>query len=287
MTSCSLLAVPVGLPALQRAIELNGVAVEENQKAFLWGRRAAHDPQAVERLVAEAEPVLPSHQLSQTLDELVARRRATLTDFQDEAYADRYAALVQRARAAEAALRPGSTQLAQAVARGYFKLLAYKDEYEVARLFGDAEFARNLATTFEGDFHLKFHLAIPLLSRTDPDTGLPKKHAYGGWMRPAMRLLAKLKFLRGSAFDPFGRSEERRLERALIGEYEKTVEALLAGLRADNLDIAAEIARLPESIRGFGPIKLRNAAAARVKQTELMARYSQPPQHAETAAAAA
>jgi len=278
--------VPLSLDALLRAIELNGVAVDDNKAAFLWGRRAAHDPQAIERLVAEAEPVLPTHVLSQNLDEIVARRRAALTDFQDDAYAGRYAALVGRVRAAESALAPGSTQLAEAVARNYFKLLAYKDEYEVARLYSDPEFERTLASTFEGDTRLRFHLAIPLFSRTDPNTGMPKKYAYGGWMRPAMKMLAKLKFLRGTAFDVFGRSEERRLERELIGEYEKTVETLLSGLRADNLATAAEVARLPETIRGFGPIKQRNASTARAKQAELMARYSQSPQHAAHAAAA-
>jgi indolepyruvate ferredoxin oxidoreductase len=269
-----------------RAIELNGVAVEDNKAAFLWGRRAAHDPAAVERLAASAEPVLPTHELSKSLDEIVARRRAVLTDFQDEACAQRYAALVERVRAAEAAVLPGSKALSEAVARNYFRLLAYKDEYEVARLYCDPEFERTLASTFEGDYRLRFHLAIPLFSRSDPNTGLPKKFAYGSWMRLAMKPLAKLKFLRGTAFDPFGHTEERRLERELIGEYERTVESLLAGLRADSIATAAEIARLPESIRGFGPIKLRNAATARAKQAELMARYSQSPQHAAHAAAA-
>jgi indolepyruvate ferredoxin oxidoreductase len=276
--------VPLSHDALLRAIELNGVAVADNRAAFLWGRRAAHDLAAVERLVAEAEPVLPTHELSRSLDEIVSRRRVALTDFQDAACADRYSALVQRVQSAEAALRPGSTVLAEAVARNYFRLLAYKDEYEVARLYSDPEFERMLSATFEGDYRLRFHLAVPLFSRTDPNTGLPKKHAYGGWMRAVMRLLAKLKFLRGSVLDPFGHSEERRLERALIGEYEKTVEALLSGLRADNLETAAQIARLPETIRGYGPIKLRNAAAARARQAELMSGYDRSRQNAAIAA---
>jgi indolepyruvate ferredoxin oxidoreductase len=276
--------VPLSHDALLRAIELNGVAVADNRAAFLWGRRAAHDLAAVERLVAEAEPVLPTHELSRSLDEIVSRRRVALTDFQDAACADRYSALVQRVQSAEAALRPGSTVLAEAVARNYFRLLAYKDEYEVARLYSDPEFERMLSATFEGDYRLRFHLAVPLFSRTDPNTGLPKKHAYGGWMRAVMRLLAKLKFLRGSVLDPFGHSEERRLERALIGEYEKTVEALLSGLRADNLVTAAQIARLPETIRGYGPIKLRNAAAARARQAELMSGYDRSRQNAAIAA---
>jgi indolepyruvate ferredoxin oxidoreductase len=278
--------VPLSEEALLRAIELNGVAVAGNRAAFLWGRRAAHDPRAVERLVSDAEPPLPTHELSKNLEEIIARRRVALTDFQDAAYAQRYEALVERVRAAESALAPGSTALAEAVARNYYRLLAYKDEYEVARLFGEAEFRHALETTFEGDYGLKFHLAIPFFSRSDPNTGLPRKFAYGGWMRPAMRLLASLKFLRGTALDPFGRTEERRLERSLIGEYEMTVEKLLAGLRADNLPMAAEIARLPEAIRGFGPIKRKNADAAREKQAGLMARYDRPPQDAARAAAA-
>jgi indolepyruvate ferredoxin oxidoreductase len=278
--------VPLAEEALLRAIELNGVAVADNQAAFRWGRRAAHDPQAVERLVAEAEPVLPTHDLSKNLDEIVARRRTALTDFQDAAYAERYAALVARVRAAEAAAAPGSSLLAEAVARNYFRLLAFKDEYEVARLFGDAEFQRALNTAFEGDYSLRFHLAIPFISRVDPGTGLPKKHAYGGWMRPAMKLLARLKFLRGTALDPFGRTAERRMERALIGEYEETVATLLAGLRGDNVAAAAEIARLPETLRGFGPIKQKNAAAARAKRVELLQGYGQQ-QPAGTHAAAA
>ncbi|MBK7135116.1 MAG: indolepyruvate ferredoxin oxidoreductase family protein [Rhodocyclales bacterium] len=278
--------VPLSLDALLRAIELNGVAVGDNQAAFLWGRRAAHDPAAVERLVAEAEPALPTHELSKSLDEVVARRRTVLTDFQDAAYAQRYAALVERVRAAESAVLPGSEALAEAVARNYFRLLAYKDEYEVARLYSDPEFERTLASTFEGDTRLRFHLAIPMLSGTDPNTGMPKKRAYGGWMRLAMKPLAKLKFLRGTAFDPFGRTEERRLERELIGDYERTVATLLAGLRADNLAAAAEIARLPETIRGFGPIKQRSAAAARLKQADLMKGYIVAPHRSEDAAVA-
>jgi indolepyruvate ferredoxin oxidoreductase len=278
--------VPLSQEALLRAIELNGVAVEANKAAFLWGRRAAHDPQAVERLVAAAEPLLPTHALSKSLDEIVARRRAALTDYQDAAYAQRYTALVERVRAAERSLQPDGEALTEAVARNYYRLLAYKDEYEVARLYGDAEFARALAATFEGDFRLRFHLAIPFFSRIDADTGMPKKFAYGNWMRAAMKQLAKLKFLRGTAFDPFGYTAERRFERALVRDYEKTIEALLAHLRADNLSLAAEIARLPETIRGFGPIKRRSAEAAKARQAELMTRYLQP-QHALRHSAAA
>ena len=263
--------VPVSAEALLRAIELNGVAVEENRRAFLWGRRAAHDPAGVERIAAAAEPVLPTHRLSQDLDEVIARRREYLVGYQDEAYARRYAERVERVRRAEAQTAPGSTRLTEAVARGWFRLLARKDEYEVARLYADPEFQRSLNASFEGDFSLRFHLALPQWGRVDPHTGEPKKRAYGPWLMPAFRVLARLKFLRDTPFDPFGRGAERRLERALIAEYTATLDALLAGLRPQDIDTAAEIARLPESIRGYGPIKARNAETARHRQAELMA----------------
>ena len=258
--------VPVSLAAVQRAIELNGVAVEANLKAFLWGRRAAHDRAAVERFARPAGVVeLPR---AQTLDDLVDRRVKFLTDYQDAAYAVRYRALVDEVRTAEAPL--GSTRLAEAVAHNYFKLLAIKDEYEVARLHADPAFHARIAATFEGDYHLNFHLAPPLLAKTDPVTGLPKKRAYGPWMLTAFRWLAKLKLLRGSGFDVFGKSAERRMERRLIAEYEEDIAELLVRLKATNLDTAVALASLPEHIRGFGHIKLRSAETAREKREALM-----------------
>jgi len=262
--------VPVSSAALMRAIELNAVAVEANKQAFLWGRRAAFDPDGVEALVRKHEPALPQHRLSQSLDETVARRSDYLIAYQDRAYARRYTDLVLRTRRAENALLPGSTQLTEAVARGYFKLLAYKDEYEVARLYTSPEFEQALRSAFDGTFKLRFHLAIPALSRSDPATGEPAKRRYGPWLMSAFQLLAPLKFLRGTAFDLFGYGAERRLERDLITEYEATLDALLGSLGPDTLAPAAEIARLPEGIRGYGPIKQRSVAAARKRQAELM-----------------
>jgi indolepyruvate ferredoxin oxidoreductase len=262
--------VPVTSAALMRAIELNAVAVEANKQAFLWGRRAAFDPEGVETLVRKHEPVLPQHRLSQGLDETVARRRDYLIAYQDRAYARRYTDLVARTRRAENVLLPDSTRLTEAVARSYFKLLAYKDEYEVARLYTDPEFTRALATSFEGKFKLRFHLAIPALSRLDPATGEPAKRSYGPWLMSAFQLLAPLKFLRGTPLDIFGYGAERRLERRLIREYEATLDTLLGTLRPDTLVLAAEIAALPEAIRGYGPIKERSMAAARQRQAELM-----------------
>jgi indolepyruvate ferredoxin oxidoreductase len=262
--------VPVSSAALMRAIELNAVAIEGNKQAFLWGRRAAFDPEGIEKRAREHEPVLPQHRLSRDLDEIVARRRDYLTAYQDRAYASRYTDLVERVRRTENALLAGSTLLTDAVARGYFKLLAYKDEYEVARLYTDPEFTRALATNFEGKFKLRFHLAIPALSRPDPATGEPKKRSYGPWLMSAFQLLAPFKFLRGTPADIFGYGAERRLERSLIREYEATLDAILPALRPDTIALAAEIARLPEGIRGYGPIKERSVTTARQRQGELM-----------------
>ncbi len=259
--------VPVSLASLTRAIELNGVAVEANLKAFLWGRRAAHDRAAVERFARPAAVVeLPR---TPTLDNLVARRAEFLADYQDAAYAARYRALVDLVRAAEAPL--DSTRLAEAVARYYFKLLAVKDEYEVARLHADPAFHARIAASFEGDYCLVYHLAPPLLAKTDPSSGRPLKRAYGPWMRHVFRVLAKLKFLRGGALDLFGRTAERHQERALVAEYENDIAEALAVLKAANLDAAVARAGLPEHIRGYGFLKLRSMEAAQQKRAALMA----------------
>jgi indolepyruvate ferredoxin oxidoreductase len=262
--------VPVSAAAIERAIDLNGVAVEMNCKSFLWGRRAAHDLAAVAKVATPADVVPMSQRLSRSLDEMIARRVEFLADYQDTAYAGRYRRLVERVRQAETD-RVGGTKLAEAVARYYFKLLAYKDEYEVARLFTRPEFRQRLDAAFEGDFKLRFHLAPPLLARSDPVTGEPRKRAYGQWMMGAFRLLARLKGLRGTAFDVFGYSAERRLERALVIGYEQTVETILARLNRDTHATAVAIASIPEEIRGFGPVKARHIEKARAKEAELLA----------------
>jgi indolepyruvate ferredoxin oxidoreductase len=268
--------VPLERVAIERAIELNGVAVEFNLKSFLWGRRAAVDLERVRRIAMPAEVIPLDQHLSRNLDELLERRVQFLVGYQDAAYAARYRALVERVRKAEAE-RAGGTKLAEAVARYYAKLLAYKDEYEVARLYTDGAFTKKLEAMFEGDYKVKFHLAPPLLAKPDPRTGEPSKMQFGPWMMLPFRLLAKLKFLRGTALDLFGRTEERRMERALIVEYEKTLETLLAGLNRENHALAAEIASLPEMIRGFGHIKAKSVEVARAKQAELLARYRAAP----------
>ncbi len=263
--------VPVSAEAILRAIELNGVAAADNRDAFLWGRRAAFDPEGVERIAAAAEPTMPTHRLSESLDETIERRHTWLVAYQDEAYARRYTGLVARVRRAEHASLPGSTQLTEAVARGWFRLLARKDPYEVARLFTDAEFERALHATFEGDFTLNFHLGYPQWGHVDPHTGETRKRRYGPWMMPLFRILARLRRLRDTPFDPFGASTERRLERTLMTRYEAIVETLLAGLGADTLALAVQVARLPESIRGYGPIRQRAAQAAARQEEQLLA----------------
>ena len=291
--------IPLTEPSLMRAIELNGVAIDNNKKAFTWGRRAAHDRVAVERVAFPAEVVElkreGSKKLSGSLDESIARRREFLVGYQDRAYAGRYMALVDQVRAVETRLATnGSAKielpLTEAVARYYFKLLAYKDEYEVARLYTDPAFREKIDAQFEADekngpISLKFHLAPPLFSKRDDQGHLIKKQ-YGPWMMKAFGVLAKMKGLRGTALDVFGRTEERRAERALIGEYESTITMMLAKLGADNFETALAVARLPEEIRGYGHVKEANQAKVAAKRETLLATFKAPVQEISRARAA-
>jgi len=268
--------VPLAEDSLLRAIELNGVAVEFNRKAFLWGRRAATDLSRVERLAAPAEIIPISQALSRNLDELIVRRVEFLTAYQDRAYAERYRKLVERVRVAEAQkirASEGKFPLTEAVARYYFKLMAYKDEYEVARLYSDTAFARKVEGMFEGGYKLKFHLAPPIFNKPDPRTGEARKSEFGPWMMAAFRVLAKLKRLRGTPFDVFGASTERKGERRLIGEYEATVAELLEHLDGENRKLAVEIASVPEHIRGFGHVKRRHLDEAKRKEVALLTAF--------------
>jgi indolepyruvate ferredoxin oxidoreductase len=267
--------LPVSAAALERAIELNAVAIEANRRAFRWGRWAALDRAAVEKVAAPTAPA--PERFAGTLDEVVARRVEFLTRYQNRTYAARYERLVRRAETAERQRAPGVSGFAEAVARSLFKLMAYKDEYEVARLYTDGSFLRALHRQFEGDFTLEFHLAPPLLAERDPVTGHLKKRRYGPWLLRAFGVLAKLKFLRGTALDPFGRSEERRTERALISAHEALIDELVAGLDRDNHALAVELAGIPDEIRGFGHVKLANLTAARAKQEKLLAAFRTPP----------
>jgi indolepyruvate ferredoxin oxidoreductase len=265
--------IPVAAASIVQAIELNGAAVESNKKAFEWGRRAAVDLAAVRRAATPPEAKPASQRLSQTLDESIERRREFLVDYQDAAYARRYTDFVQKVREAEAAKAGGSTQLTSMVARYLFKLMAYKDEYEVARLYTQSDFLKRVEAQFEGGYRLNLHLAPPLWARADPRTGEPRKRLYGPWMLKAMGLLAKLKGLRGGTLDVFGYSAERRRERALIDEYRATIEGLLPDLTAERLSLAAEIAAIPEFIRGYGRVKERHLKDAKAREAQLLARW--------------
>jgi len=258
--------LPVSSEALEESIRLNGVSIDLNLRAFLWGRRAAHNLTAVQKLI-ELKP--------ETVEDdstFLERRIKDLTAYQSAAYAQRYADLVVKVEAAEKFVAPTSSALTDAVMRSAYKLMAIKDEYEVARLYTDGRFERALNEQFQDGGKLRFHLAPPLLARKDQDGHL-KKNTYGPWIMTAFRLLAKLKGLRGSAFDIFGYTEERRMEWKLIDAYEATVATLLKTLTADNLTLATDIATLPMEIRGFGHIKMENLTTTRSKEAELLAAY--------------
>jgi len=268
-------AVPLSAAAIEKAIELNGEAVAMNKAAFHWGRRAAVDRAEVENLAKPAAAITSdARTLSQSFDETVARRVKFLAAYQNEAYGARYRAWVDKAKAAEAARAPGKCGFADAVARYLFKLMAYKDEYEVARLYTDGSFLKQVENQFDGDnLWFEFHLAPPLLARRDKTTGLPRKMSFGPWMLPAFRLLAKLKGLRGTPFDPFGRSPERRTERKLIADYEAMLDEVITKLTTDNHHVAVGLAAIPEKIRGFGHVKQRHLAAVKADEAALLEQF--------------
>ena len=261
--------LPVSGEAIERAIELNGAAVETNKDAFAWGRHCADDSTLAERILGSDPP--PA-----TLDDLIALHAGELGQYQDHAYAERYVSFVGRVCASEAEAVPGETSLSLAVARSYYKLLAYKDEYEVARLYSDGRFERMLADKFEDGGSLRFHLAPPLFAKCDPVTGILRKKAYGPWVMTVFRLLARWKRLRGTRWDVFGYTDERRMERRLIGEYEVTVADLLSILNSDNYRLACEIASLPQTMRGFGHIKAANVRTAKKREAELLETFRAP-----------
>jgi len=269
--------IPLSAEAIERAITLNGVAVEFNQRAFGWGRRAAADPALVDARATPPTALPVTHRLSQTLDEAIDRRAAFLTEYQNAAYAARYTSTVGRIREAEAANLSGATALTDRVARALFKLMAYKDEYEVARLYTESDFLKRVADHFEGPYELSFHLAPPLLAGRDPENGRPRKHTYGPWMISVFRILAKLRRLRGTPLDIFGRGEERRTERRLIGEYEAVLEEIVNHLSSANHATAVELAGLPLEIRGFGHVKHANLVRVKAREASLLTRLRSPP----------
>ena len=274
-TAWQLGLIPLSRDAIRRAIEINGVQIERNHAAFEWGRHAAHDLAAVQALIQPAAQVIEFVKKSAGLDDMIQQRVEFLTGYQSAGYARHYAAMVKTVREAESALgAPAAEQLklTQAVARYLFKLMAYKDEYEVARLHTDSRFVQKIAAQFEGDYRLVHHLAPPLLASKNSEGHLIKR-AYGPWMRTAFVWLARLKPLRGTWLDPFGFTRERRSERALIEAYEACIQEVLAELSADRLALALQIARIPEEIRGYGHVKARHLEAAQKRWDELMAQW--------------
>lgn len=265
--------IPLRHEAIEKAIDLNGVSVKANLLTFAYGRLAAHDAEAVEAAIRPVLQIAEPEPLAQTLAEVIERRAHFLTRYQNAAYAARYTRMVDAVQAAENSKIPGSTALTEAVARWYFKLMAYKDEYEVARLFTNGDFTRKLNAQFEGDFKIGLNMAPPIFSKPDPRTGRPQKREFGPWMLKLMKVLAGLKGLRGTAFDIFGYSAERRMERALVADYENILREILSGLAAGNLDLAIQLASLPDEIRGYGPVKNENAAKVAHRKADLLARF--------------
>jgi indolepyruvate ferredoxin oxidoreductase len=274
--------VPLQEASLMRAIELNALQVAFNKQAFVWGRTAACDLAGLEQRtrLSDTPAQVIEFKRAANLDELIKRRVAVLTSYQDAAYAEQYRGFVEQVQAAEAQLphaESGRTasRLSMAVATYLFKLMAYKDEYEVARLYTDGAFKAKIAGMFEGDYKLKFHLAPPLLAKHDAHGHLIKQE-FGPWMMRAFGVLAKLKFLRGSALDIFGYTAERKEERGLIVHYKEIIASLLPQLTADNLAAAVAIASIPEEIRGYGHVKERHLVAARAKEAQLLDQFNHP-----------
>lgn len=259
--------VPVGLPALMRAIELNQVAVDMNKRAFHLGRLAAADKGAIARLANPQAQVI-QFTMPASLEDSVALRSSLLVKYQNEAYAARYREAVEKVRQREMAFDP-KTPVTKAVARSLFKLMAYKDEYEVARMHADPEFLRQIGEQFEGDFKLEYHLAPPLLARKRPGSDVPAKMRLGGWVLPVFRALAPLKALRGTPFDVFGFTAERRLERELRDQYFALADQVARDLTSDNKGVMLKLAQVPEQIRGYGHVKMANVVKARAEAASL------------------
>lgn len=268
--------------SLLRAIELNGVSVDKNQHAFRLGRYIAHHgAAAVQPLVASvAVPRRTVVQMPESLDTLIGAREALLSAYQNDAYARRYRDVVDRIRAAESRIAGAAgLSLTRAVAANLAKLMAYKDEYEAARLYADPAYLEKLRQQFDGvpgrDYALNFYLAPPWLAKRDEHGHLQKKR-FGPWILPAFRVLAKLKGLRGTPLDVFGHTDERRDERRLIADYIALVNEFCATLDAERLPVVLQLASLPDDIRGFGHVKARNVAAAERKRERLLDAYRMP-----------
>lgn len=263
--------LPVSAAALDKALVLIGSRLEQNRRALRLGRLAAVQPTRVQAMLTSRRPSAPG---ATALEDIVEYRKGFLTDYQDAGYAQRYTSWVSRVRDAERSVAAQSSALAESVARNFFRLLAYKDEYEVARLYSETDFLARLAEDYEGDFSIGVHLAPPLLRRIDKGSGRPRKRKFGPWMFRAMRVLARLRFLRGGRWDVFGYTDERRMERQLINDYEALLERIVAELDTVRLPLAIELTELPREIRGFGPVKAKAVQRAEGKRAELLAAWT-------------
>ena len=265
--------VPLTSEAIEKAIVLNGEAVKMNVDAFQWGRRAAHEPEFVRGLLAKV--VAPKAALASILQDIIEKRAAFLTDYQNAEYAAQYVRLLEGIKNAEASITPGSTNLTETAARSLFKLMAIKDEYEVARLYTNGAFAAQLNETFASYERLEFHLAPPAFSRQNAKGELMKRR-FGPWMLKAFGLLAKLKGLRGTAFDLFGYSAERRMERGLVSAFEQDLAFAIARLKVENHSEMVALLALPMDIRGYGHVKHANAEKAKLQHSALVAKITAP-----------
>jgi indolepyruvate ferredoxin oxidoreductase len=265
--------LPLSAEAVEKAIELNGEAVAMNVAAFRWGRRAAHEPEFVRGLVSQPGEAGGKREIAQTLDDIIARRVEFLTAYQNAAYARRYSDRIAALRAAEAKASQGSTVVTEAAAKNLFKLMAIKDEYEVARLYTDGSFLRQLTKQFQDYDRLEFHLAPPIMGRRTTD-GKPRKSSFGPWMMKGFRILAGLKGLRGSPLDVFGYTAERRMERALLARYEKDLDLIQTSLVAEKIEAATALASVPALIRGYGHVKAASATKAAGERERLVERFT-------------
>jgi indolepyruvate ferredoxin oxidoreductase len=268
--------LPVKRQSLEDAITANGVAVAYNQRVFKIGRLMAHDPDAVKTLLEQGATTPEWEVLSATTDELISRREADLVAYQSKSYAKKFTKLIDKVREAEAKLAGDSDEITQAAARYLYKLMAYKDELEVARLYTDGTWANEVKENFSGDYKIKFHMAPPLISKRDPITGQLKKREFGEWMLSALKVASKFKRLRHTPLNPFGYSSERKEDKALLKQYKAVLNQIITGLTEENKEVALEMARVPEFVRGYGHVRTESVEVAEGRWKTLDDHFKNP-----------
>jgi indolepyruvate ferredoxin oxidoreductase len=268
--------LPVKRQSLEDAITENGVAVAYNQRVFKIGRLMAHDPDAVKALLEQGATTPEWEVLSATTQDLIARREKDLIAYQSKSYANKFTKLINQVREAEEKLTGDSDEITQAAARYLYKLMAYKDELEVARLYTDGTWAKQVEENFSGDYKIKFHMAPPLISKRDPITGQLKKREFGGWMLSALKLASKFKVLRHTPLNPFSYSAERKEDKELLQQYKTVLNQIISGLTEENKDVALEMARVPEFVRGYGHVRTESVEAAQRRWNTLDNHFKNP-----------